>query len=114
MSPSTSKYNEIWDANLVFLYLATVNVNPKFTYSTLLHKTLVLCMFDLARSSVLLYVTAKSNVQLKMPMNKDTWQHTSGDSVFIHNDQEKIVTWLSCKMKLKSSILATIKDGLYG
>ncbi|KAN0045048.1 hypothetical protein ACTA71_006576 [Dictyostelium dimigraforme] len=45
LRPASAKYNEIWDANLI-------NVLPKFTYSALLHKTLVLCkMFGLARSS---------------------------------------------------------------
>ncbi|KAN0025784.1 hypothetical protein ACTFIU_000047 [Dictyostelium citrinum] len=52
LRPSSAKYNEIWDANLVFRYLSTINIYPKFTYSSLLHKTLVLCkMFGLARSS---------------------------------------------------------------
>ncbi|KAN0022944.1 hypothetical protein ACTFIU_009027 [Dictyostelium citrinum] len=52
LRPSSAKYNEIWDANLVFRYLSTNNIYPKFTYSSLLHKTLVLCkMFGLARSS---------------------------------------------------------------
>ncbi|KAN0025459.1 hypothetical protein ACTFIU_003720 [Dictyostelium citrinum] len=67
--PSFAKYNEIWDANLVFRYLSTINIYPKFTYNSLLHKTLVLCkMFGLARSSDLvkwsfnaLKVTADSN-----------------------------------------------------
>ncbi|KAN0007188.1 hypothetical protein ACTFIU_005382 [Dictyostelium citrinum] len=52
LRPSSAKYNEIWDANLVFRYLSNVNISPKFTYSSLLHKTLVLCkMFGLVRSS---------------------------------------------------------------
>ncbi|KAN0045612.1 hypothetical protein ACTA71_005990 [Dictyostelium dimigraforme] len=52
LRPASAKYNEIWDANLVFKYLSKINVLPKFTYSALLHKTLVLCkMFCLARSS---------------------------------------------------------------
>ncbi|KAN0032981.1 hypothetical protein ACTA71_011188 [Dictyostelium dimigraforme] len=52
LRPASAKYNEIWDANLVFKYLSKINVLPKFTYSALLHKTLVLCkMFGLARSS---------------------------------------------------------------
>ncbi|KAN0008826.1 hypothetical protein ACTFIU_002119 [Dictyostelium citrinum] len=47
--PSSAKYNEIWDANQVFGYLSTINIYPKFTYNSLLHKTLVLCkMFGLA------------------------------------------------------------------
>ncbi|KAN0018571.1 hypothetical protein ACTFIU_011189 [Dictyostelium citrinum] len=51
LRPSSAKYNEIWDANRVFRYLANVNIYPKFTYSSLLNKTLVLCkMFGLARS----------------------------------------------------------------
>ncbi|KAN0022980.1 hypothetical protein ACTFIU_009063 [Dictyostelium citrinum] len=52
LRPSSAKYNEIWDANRVFRYLSTINIYPKFTYSSLLHKTLVLCkMFGLTRSS---------------------------------------------------------------
>ncbi|KAM9997129.1 hypothetical protein ACTFIZ_007913 [Dictyostelium cf. discoideum] len=43
---------KIWDANKVFKYFSTIKVLPKFTYTTLLNKTLVLCkMFGLARSS---------------------------------------------------------------
>ncbi|KAM9994359.1 hypothetical protein ACTFIZ_007592 [Dictyostelium cf. discoideum] len=49
---SSAKYKEIWDANKVFKYLSTIKVLPKFTYTALLNKTLVLCkMFGLARSS---------------------------------------------------------------
>ncbi|KAN0033197.1 hypothetical protein ACTFIV_005208 [Dictyostelium citrinum] len=52
LRPASAKYNEIWDANLVFRYLSTINIYPRFTFSALLHKTLVLCkMFGLARSS---------------------------------------------------------------
>ncbi|KAN0023497.1 hypothetical protein ACTFIV_007883 [Dictyostelium citrinum] len=52
LRPASAKYNEIWDANLVFRYLSTINIYPKFTFNALLHKTLVLCkMFGLARSS---------------------------------------------------------------
>ncbi|KAN0032980.1 hypothetical protein ACTA71_011187 [Dictyostelium dimigraforme] len=43
LRPASAKYNEIWDANLEFKYLSKIDVLPKFTYSTLLHKTLVLC-----------------------------------------------------------------------
>ncbi|KAN0045079.1 hypothetical protein ACTA71_006607 [Dictyostelium dimigraforme] len=43
LRPASAKYNEIWDANLVFKYLSKINVLPRFTYSALLHKTLVLC-----------------------------------------------------------------------
>ncbi|KAN0033169.1 hypothetical protein ACTFIV_005176 [Dictyostelium citrinum] len=54
LSPGSAKYNEIWDATLVFRYLATFNIYPRFTFRALLHKTLVLCkMFGLARSSYL-------------------------------------------------------------
>ncbi|KAM9954979.1 hypothetical protein ACTFIW_000809 [Dictyostelium discoideum] len=49
---SSAKYQEIWDANQVLKHLSTINVIPKYTYSALLKKTLVLCkMFGLARSS---------------------------------------------------------------
>ncbi|KAN0037798.1 hypothetical protein ACTFIV_003153 [Dictyostelium citrinum] len=52
LRPASAKYNEIWDANLVFRYLSTINIYPRFTFISLLHKTLVLCkMFGLARSS---------------------------------------------------------------
>ncbi|KAM9985602.1 hypothetical protein ACTFIZ_000237 [Dictyostelium cf. discoideum] len=52
LRPSSAKYKEIWDANKVFKYLSTIKVLPKFTYTALLNKTLVLCkMFGLARSS---------------------------------------------------------------
>ncbi|KAM9974325.1 hypothetical protein ACTFIR_012846 [Dictyostelium discoideum] len=46
------QYQEIWDANQVFKHLSTIQVIPKYTYTALLKKTLVLCkMFGLARSS---------------------------------------------------------------
>ncbi|KAM9962799.1 hypothetical protein ACTFIR_005716 [Dictyostelium discoideum] len=52
LRPSSAKYQEIWDANQVFKHLSTIKVIPKYTYTTLLKKTLVLCkMFGLARSS---------------------------------------------------------------
>ncbi|KAM9994160.1 hypothetical protein ACTFIZ_002975 [Dictyostelium cf. discoideum] len=52
LRPSSAKYKEIRDANKVFKYLSTIKVLPKFTYTALLNKTLVLCkMFGLARSS---------------------------------------------------------------
>ncbi|KAM9975456.1 hypothetical protein ACTFIW_013337 [Dictyostelium discoideum] len=52
LRPSSAKYQEIWDANQVFKYLSTIKVIPKYTYTALLKKTLVLCkMFGLARSS---------------------------------------------------------------
>ncbi|KAM9975314.1 hypothetical protein ACTFIW_010342 [Dictyostelium discoideum] len=52
LRPSSAKYQEIWDANQVFKHLSTIKVIPKYTYSALLKKTLVLCkMFGLARSS---------------------------------------------------------------
>ncbi|KAM9954814.1 hypothetical protein ACTFIW_000917 [Dictyostelium discoideum] len=52
LRPSSAKYQEIWDANQVFKYLSTIKVIPKYTYTALLEKTLVLCkMFGLARSS---------------------------------------------------------------
>ncbi|KAM9994152.1 hypothetical protein ACTFIZ_002962 [Dictyostelium cf. discoideum] len=52
LCPSSAKYKEIWDANKVFKYLSTIKVLPKFTYTALLNKTLVLCkIFGLARSS---------------------------------------------------------------
>ncbi|KAM9994436.1 hypothetical protein ACTFIZ_012884 [Dictyostelium cf. discoideum] len=46
LRPSYTKYKEIWDVNKVFKYLSTIKVLPKFTYTALLNKTLVL-----ARSS---------------------------------------------------------------
>ncbi|KAM9974314.1 hypothetical protein ACTFIR_012835 [Dictyostelium discoideum] len=52
LRPSSAKYQEIWDANQVFKHLSTITVTPKYTYTALLKKTLVLCkMFGLARSS---------------------------------------------------------------
>ncbi|KAM9957058.1 hypothetical protein ACTFIR_003795 [Dictyostelium discoideum] len=52
LHPSSAKYQEIWDANQVFMHLSTIKVIPKYTYTALLNKTLVLCkMFCLARSS---------------------------------------------------------------
>ncbi|KAM9954679.1 hypothetical protein ACTFIW_003279 [Dictyostelium discoideum] len=52
LRPSSAKYQEIWDANQVFKYLSTIKVIPKYTYTSLLKKTLILCkMFGLARSS---------------------------------------------------------------
>ncbi|KAM9975720.1 hypothetical protein ACTFIW_003669 [Dictyostelium discoideum] len=52
LRPSSTKYQEIWDANQVFKHLFTIKVIPKRTYNVLLDKTLVLCkMFGLARSS---------------------------------------------------------------
>ncbi|KAM9954710.1 hypothetical protein ACTFIW_003310 [Dictyostelium discoideum] len=52
LRPSSAKYQEIWDANQVFKHLSTIKVIPKYTYTALLKKTLVLCkMFGLARSS---------------------------------------------------------------
>ncbi|KAN0040694.1 hypothetical protein ACTA71_009032 [Dictyostelium dimigraforme] len=61
LRPASAKYNEIWDANLVFKYLSKINVLPRFTYSALLHKTLVLCkMFGLARSSDLVKWSLKN------------------------------------------------------
>ncbi|KAM9975496.1 hypothetical protein ACTFIW_012080 [Dictyostelium discoideum] len=51
LRPSSAKYQEIWDANQVFKHLSTIKVIPKYTYTALLKKTLVLCkMFGLARS----------------------------------------------------------------
>ncbi|KAM9972529.1 hypothetical protein ACTFIR_011896 [Dictyostelium discoideum] len=52
LRPSSAKYQEIWDANQIFKHLSTITVIPKYTYTALLKKTLVLCkMFGLARSS---------------------------------------------------------------
>ncbi|KAM9975311.1 hypothetical protein ACTFIW_010339 [Dictyostelium discoideum] len=52
LRPSSAKNQEIWDANQVFKHLSTIKVIPKYTYTALLKKTLVLCkMFGLARSS---------------------------------------------------------------
>ncbi|KAN0022975.1 hypothetical protein ACTFIU_009058 [Dictyostelium citrinum] len=39
LRPSSAKYNEIWDANLVFRYLSTINIYPKFTYNSQLMYT---------------------------------------------------------------------------
>ncbi|KAM9975673.1 hypothetical protein ACTFIW_000790 [Dictyostelium discoideum] len=52
LRPSSAKYQEIWDANQVFKHLSTIKVIPKYSYTELLNKTLVLCkMVGLARSS---------------------------------------------------------------
>ncbi|KAN0025835.1 hypothetical protein ACTFIU_000098 [Dictyostelium citrinum] len=34
LRPSSAKYNEIWDANLVFRYLSTINIYPKVRYNS--------------------------------------------------------------------------------
>ncbi|EAL73785.1 hypothetical protein DDB_G0267296 [Dictyostelium discoideum AX4] len=50
--PSSAKYKEIWGANQVSKHLSTIKVIPKYIYTALLNKTLVLCkMFGLSRSS---------------------------------------------------------------
>ncbi|KAM9975629.1 hypothetical protein ACTFIW_005502 [Dictyostelium discoideum] len=60
LRPSSAKYQEIWDANQVFKHLSTIKVIPKYTYTALLKKTLVLCkMFGLARSSDLVKWSSK-------------------------------------------------------
>ncbi|KAM9955062.1 hypothetical protein ACTFIW_008726 [Dictyostelium discoideum] len=54
LRPSSAKYQEIWDANQVFKHLSTIKalVIPKYTYTALLNKTLVLCkIFGSERSS---------------------------------------------------------------
>ncbi|KAM9975481.1 hypothetical protein ACTFIW_012065 [Dictyostelium discoideum] len=52
LRPSSAKNQEIWDANQVIKHLSIIKVIPKYTYTALLKKTLVLCkMFGLARSS---------------------------------------------------------------
>ncbi|KAM9962820.1 hypothetical protein ACTFIR_005737 [Dictyostelium discoideum] len=43
LRPSSAKYQEIWDVNQVFKHLSTIKVIPKYTYTALLKKTLVLC-----------------------------------------------------------------------
>ncbi|KAM9948574.1 hypothetical protein ACTFIT_009772 [Dictyostelium discoideum] len=60
LHPSSAKYKEIWDANQVFKHLSTIKVIPKYKYTALLNKTLVLCkMFGLARSSDLVKLSFK-------------------------------------------------------
>ncbi|KAM9974194.1 hypothetical protein ACTFIR_003910 [Dictyostelium discoideum] len=50
LRPSSTKYQEIWDANQVFKHLSTIKVIPKYSYTALLNKTLVLSkMFGYAR-----------------------------------------------------------------
>ncbi|KAM9975714.1 hypothetical protein ACTFIW_003663 [Dictyostelium discoideum] len=110
LRPSSAKYQEIWDTNQVFKYLSTIKVIPKYTYTELLKKTLVLCkMFGLARLSDLvkwsfngLIITPDS---IKGPVIKAKEQRKgvlsileltsaskgrrnlhSGDSVFIQNE----------------------------
>ncbi|KAM9954782.1 hypothetical protein ACTFIW_003382 [Dictyostelium discoideum] len=52
LRPSYEKYQDIWDVNQVLKHLSTIKVIPKYTYTALFNKTLVLCkMFGLARSS---------------------------------------------------------------
>ncbi|KAM9952522.1 hypothetical protein ACTFIR_007576 [Dictyostelium discoideum] len=69
LRPSSAKYQEIWDANQVFKHLSTIKVIPKYTYTALLKKTLILCkMFGLAGSSDLVkWITVSSTVK-----NNDT------------------------------------------
>ncbi|KAM9994465.1 hypothetical protein ACTFIZ_012893 [Dictyostelium cf. discoideum] len=111
LRPSSAKYKEIWDANKVFKYLFTIKVLPKFTYTALLNKTLVLCkMFGLARSSDLVkwsfkglnittdsirgpVINAKEQRKdgvlsiLELTSLDDTYtQKHQSDSVFINND----------------------------
>ncbi|KAM9943594.1 hypothetical protein ACTFIT_006992 [Dictyostelium discoideum] len=65
LRPSSAKYKEIWDANQVFKHLSTIKVIPKYTYTALLNKTLVLCkMFGLARSSDLVKWSFKVQISL--------------------------------------------------
>ncbi|KAM9975506.1 hypothetical protein ACTFIW_012090 [Dictyostelium discoideum] len=42
LRPSSAKYQEIWDSNQVFKHLSTIKVIPKYTYTALLKKKLVL------------------------------------------------------------------------
>ncbi|KAM9954243.1 hypothetical protein ACTFIW_003784 [Dictyostelium discoideum] len=112
LRPSSAKYQEIWDANQVFKHLSTIKVIPKYTYTALLKKTLVLCkMFGLARSSDLvkwsfngLIITPDSikgpvinakeqrkvcpvrNLSTYLRASKGRRMPHSGDSVFIQNE----------------------------
>ncbi|KAM9952547.1 hypothetical protein ACTFIR_007601 [Dictyostelium discoideum] len=106
LRPSSAKYQEIWDANQVFKHLSTIKVIPKYTYTTLLKKTLVLCkMFGLARSSDLVkwsfngliitpdsikgpVVNAKEQRKgvLSIEASKGRRKPHSGDSDFIQNE----------------------------
>ncbi|KAM9955281.1 hypothetical protein ACTFIW_003733 [Dictyostelium discoideum] len=51
LRPSSAKYQEIWDANQVFKHLSTIKVIPKYTYTALLNKTLVIYQSDLVKWS---------------------------------------------------------------
>ncbi|KAM9957333.1 hypothetical protein ACTFIR_011872, partial [Dictyostelium discoideum] len=96
-SPSFANYQEIWDVNQVFKHLYTIKVIPKYTYTALLKKKLVLCkMFGLARSSDLvkwsfngLIITPgsiKGPVINAKKQRKGRRKSDSDDSVFIQNE----------------------------
>ncbi|KAM9975489.1 hypothetical protein ACTFIW_012073 [Dictyostelium discoideum] len=114
LRPSSAKYQEIWDTNQVFKHLSTIKVIPKYTYTALLNKTLVLCkMFGLARSSDLVkwsfngliitpdsikgpVINAKEQRKGDMSIleltsaSKGRRVPHSGDSVFIQNEAKPL------------------------
>ncbi|KAM9975932.1 hypothetical protein ACTFIR_009773 [Dictyostelium discoideum] len=84
LSPSFANYQEIWDVNQVFKHLSTIKVIPKYTYTALLNKKLVLCiMFGLARSSDLVKWCFVNHIIFIL---KGRRKSDSDDSVFIRND----------------------------
>ncbi|KAM9985672.1 hypothetical protein ACTFIZ_012369 [Dictyostelium cf. discoideum] len=96
LRPSSAKYKEIWDANKVFKYLSTIKVLPKFTYTALLNKTLVLCkMFGLARSSDLVkgpVINAKEQRKDGILSNQPiTTQNTEVENQRMKNEAHKIL-----------------------
>ncbi|KAM9957086.1 hypothetical protein ACTFIR_003823 [Dictyostelium discoideum] len=84
LSPSFANYQEIWDVNQVLKHLSTIKVIPKYTYTALLNKKLVLCiMFGLARSSDLVKWCFVNHIIFIL---KGRRKSDSDDSVFIRNE----------------------------
>ncbi|EAL60340.1 hypothetical protein DDB_G0294286, partial [Dictyostelium discoideum AX4] len=83
LRPSSAKYKEIWDANQVFKHLSTIKVIPKFTYTALLNKTLVLYDTNSQVCPVRLLATY-------LRASKGRRKPHSGDSVFVKNEGEPL------------------------
>ncbi|KAN0018572.1 hypothetical protein ACTFIU_011190 [Dictyostelium citrinum] len=80
LGPSSAKYNEIWDANLVFRYLSTINIYPKFTYNSLLGPVINAKEQRNTKSSDISILELTSLEAANLSRNAK-----SGDSVFIHD-----------------------------
>ncbi|KAM9972544.1 hypothetical protein ACTFIR_011911 [Dictyostelium discoideum] len=88
LRPSSAKYQEIWDANQVFKYLSTIKVIPKYTYTALLKKTLVLCPVINAKEQRegVLSILELTSLDDTNSASKGRRKPHSGDSVFIQNE----------------------------